>query len=161
MLTPLLDDDSGLLQAVEDFTVQAFVAQLAIEGLAVAVFPWTARRNVERLCSELCEPVAHDLGRHLRAVVRPDVFRDTFGKHYVGHRLDDTEAVDPASHPDCQAFPGELVDQSHQPQLAPIVGLRLDEVVAPDMVAMLRPQTDAGSVVEPQPATRPLFAGYF
>lgn len=125
VLAPLLDDDSGLLQAVEDFTVQAFVAQFAVEGLAVAVFPWAAGRNVERLCSELGEPVAHDLGCHLRAVVRPDVFWHTTFEHYLGHRLDDTEAVDPASHPDCQALPGVLVDQSHQPQLAPIVGLRL------------------------------------
>lgn len=161
MLAPSLDDDSGLLQAVKDFTVQAFVAQLAVEGLTVAVFPWAAGRNIERLRSELCEPLAHDLGRHLRAVVRPDVFRDTFGKHYVGHRLDDTEAVDPASHPDDQAFPREPVDQSHQPQLPPIVGLRLDEVVAPDMIAMLRPQTDAGSVVEPEPPPRLLLPGYF
>ena len=41
------------------------------------------------------------------------------------------------------------------------MGLRFDEVVAPHMIAMLRPQTDAGSVVEPQPAARSLFPGYF
>jgi hypothetical protein len=41
------------------------------------------------------------------------------------------------------------------------VGLRLDEVVAPDMIAMLRSQSDAGSVVQPEPATRLLLPGYF
>jgi hypothetical protein len=40
VFAPLLDDDSDLLHAVKDFTVQAFVAQLAVEGFAAAVFPW-------------------------------------------------------------------------------------------------------------------------
>ena len=75
VLAPLLDDDGGLLQAVEDFPVEAFVAQLAVEGLAVAILPGTAGLDVERLCSELCEPAAHDLGGHLRTVVRPDMLR--------------------------------------------------------------------------------------
>ena len=39
MLAPLLDDDGGLLQAAKDFAVQALVAQLAVERIAVAVFP--------------------------------------------------------------------------------------------------------------------------
>lgn len=49
VLAPLLDDDCGLLQAVEDFAVEAFVAELAIEGLAVAILPWAAGSYVERL----------------------------------------------------------------------------------------------------------------
>jgi hypothetical protein len=40
------------------------------------------------------------------------------------------------------------------------MGLGFDEVVGPDMVAMLRSQPDAGSVVEPQPASRLLLPGY-
>jgi hypothetical protein len=44
-------------------------------------------------------------------------------------------------------FPGELVNQGHEPELSTFVGLCLNEVVAPDMIAMLRPQADAGSVV--------------
>jgi hypothetical protein len=161
MVAPLLDDDSRLLQTVEDLTVEALVAQFAVEGFAVAVLPGTARLDVERLCSERCEPTAHDLCGHLRTVVRPDMLRDASGEHHVGHRLKDAEAVDPTSHPDRQAFPGELVDQGHQPNLAPIVGLRLDEVVTPNMIAMLWSQPDAGSVVEPEPASRLLLPGYF
>jgi hypothetical protein len=41
------------------------------------------------------------------------------------------------------------------------VGLRLNEVVAPDMVAVLRSQPDARSVVEPEAAAWPLLPGYF
>jgi hypothetical protein len=77
VLAPLLDDDGGLLQAVEDFAVEAFVAELAVEGLAVAILPWAAGSYVERLRPQRCEPVAYDLCRHLRAVVRPDVLRHT------------------------------------------------------------------------------------
>ena len=72
-----------------------------------------------------------------------------------------TEAVDPPRNPDGQAFAGELVDQRHQPDLAAIMGLGLDEVVGPDMIAPLRSQPDAGAVVEPQTASWPLFLGYF
>lgn len=161
VLAPLLYDDGGLLQAVEDFAVEAFVAQFAVEGLAVAILPWAAGSYVERLRPQRCEPVAHDLCRHLRAVVRPDMLRDAFSKHHIGHGVDDAEAVDATCNPDRQAFPGKLVDQRHEPELTAIMGLRFDEVVAPDMVTMLRPQTDAGSVVEPQPAARSLFPGYF
>ena len=82
-------------------------------------------------------------------------------EHHVGHRVDDAEAVDATGHLDRQAFPGKLVDQGHQPQLAAIVGLGLDKVVAPDMIAMLRPQADARAVIEPEPAAWLLLSGYF
>ena len=42
------------------------------------------------------------------------------------------KAVNATSHSDCQAFPGELVNQGHEPELSTIVGLRLNEVVAPE-----------------------------
>ena len=82
-------------------------------------------------------------------------------EHDVGHDLQYAEAVDPARHPDGQAFAGELIDQGHQPELAAIVGLGLHEVVAPHVIASLRPEPDAGSIVEPEPAAWPLFFGYF
>ena len=161
MVPPLFDDDFCLLQAVKDFAVEALVTQLAVEGFAVAILPGTAGLDVERLCSERCEPTAYDLCGHLRAVVRSDMLRNASGEHYVGHRFKDAEAVDPTRHPDRQAFSGELVDQGHQPNLAPVVGLRLDEVITPDMIAMLWSQTDAGSVVQPEPAARLLLLRYF
>ena len=147
VLAPLLDDDGGLLQAVEDFAVEAFVAELPVEGLAIAILPWAARRYVERLRSQLCKPAAHNLCRHLRAVVGTNVFRHTALDHHVGHGVDDAKAVDATGHSDRQAFPRELVDQRHQSELATVMGLRLDEVVAPDVIAMVRSQPDAGPVV--------------
>jgi hypothetical protein len=36
---PVLDDHLGLSEAVEDLAIEAFIPELAIEGLAVAVLP--------------------------------------------------------------------------------------------------------------------------
>jgi hypothetical protein len=46
---------------------------------------------------------------------------------------------------------GELVEHIEHPILASIVGAILDEVIAPDMIAVLRPQPDARSVGQPEP----------
>ena len=45
--------------------------------------------------------------------------------------------------PDRQTFPRELVDQRHQPNLAAIMGLGFDEVVAPHVIAAFRSQPNA------------------
>ena len=47
---------------------------------------------------------------------------------------------------------GELVEHVEHPVLATIVGVILDEVIGPDMIALLRPQPDARSVGQPEPA---------
>ena len=41
LIAPLLDDDGGFLQAVEDFSVEAFVAQLAAPASDMGVGPAT------------------------------------------------------------------------------------------------------------------------
>jgi hypothetical protein len=47
---------------------------------------------------------------------------------------------------------GELVEHVEHPILASIVGTVLDKVVGPDMIAVLRPQPNARSVGQPEPA---------
>ena len=49
---PLLDEDDGLGECVEDLPVQELVPQLAVEALVVAVLPGTAGLDVERLDAE-------------------------------------------------------------------------------------------------------------
>src|SRR5664279_6626463 len=46
---PLLNHHLGLLQRVEDFSVQAFIPQLAVEALAVPVLPRTPGFDVQSL----------------------------------------------------------------------------------------------------------------
>ena len=53
---------------------------------------------------------------------------------------------------DRQAFMAELVEHVEHPILASVMGAVLDEVVGPDMIALLRPQPDARSVGQPEPA---------
>jgi hypothetical protein len=53
----------------------------------------------------------------------------------------------------------ELVDDVEHPDLPSIMGTILDEVVGPDVVAMLRPQPDARSVCEPEPSSFGLLPG--
>ena len=50
---PLPNNSLGLLQAVEDLSVQKLVTQLAVEAFAVAILPGAARLDVKRLGSNL------------------------------------------------------------------------------------------------------------
>jgi hypothetical protein len=42
VLPPLFDDNLRFLQAVEDFSVQAFIPELTVKTLVIAVLPGTA-----------------------------------------------------------------------------------------------------------------------
>jgi hypothetical protein len=53
----------------------------------------------------------------------------------------------------------EFVEHVEHPILASIVGAVLDEVVGPDMIALLRPQPNARSVGQPEPAALGLLMG--
>ena len=69
----------------------------------------------------------------------------------VGEHVDDVDCLEPAADPDGQALPGVFVDHIEHAELSAIVGSALDEVVGPDMVGVLGPQPDAGSIIEPEP----------
>jgi hypothetical protein len=75
VLPPTLDEHLRLLQRVEDLAVQQFVPELAVEGLVVAVLPWTARLDEQRLHADPRKPVANDFGCELRTVVTANVIR--------------------------------------------------------------------------------------
>ena len=72
----------------------------------------------------------------------------------VREHVDDVDRLELAGDPDRQAFVGELVDDVEHPELAPVMRAVLDEVIGPDVVAVLRPKTDTGAVVVSQ--SRPL-----
>jgi hypothetical protein len=55
MIAPLLDNERGFSQTLEDFSVEAFVAQLAVERFTVTAFPWASGFNVERPGAKRCE----------------------------------------------------------------------------------------------------------
>lgn len=76
--------------------------------------------------------------------------------HRIGQHLDHAQAVDAPCHLQRETNPIVLVDERQDAQAATVVGLALDEVEAPDVIAMERPQPYAGAIVQPQPASRPM-----
>jgi hypothetical protein len=46
-VAPLLDEDLDFLEAVEDFTIEQLVPQLAVEAFAIAVLPRAAGLDIE------------------------------------------------------------------------------------------------------------------
>ena len=40
--SPLLDDDFGLFETIEDFSVEQFIPEFAVKALVVTVFPGAA-----------------------------------------------------------------------------------------------------------------------
>jgi hypothetical protein len=59
---PLLDDYLRLLQGIKDFSIQAFIPQLSVEALAVAVLPRASAFDVKGSRPELTQPLAQLLG---------------------------------------------------------------------------------------------------
>src|ERR1022692_1649624 len=156
---PTFDDDLGLAQRVEDFAIEQFIAQARVEAFDVAVFPWTAWRDIGGLCADRCDPLLHSLGHELRSVVGPDVARNATQNEQIGQHINHIDGLELSGDPDRQAFMGELVDHVEPSIFPSIVGAVLDQVVGPDVIAVLGTQPDAGSVRKPEPAALGLFVG--
>jgi len=140
---PTFDDDLGLAQRVEDFAIEQFITQACVEALDVTIFPGTAWLDIGRLCTNRCDPLLHSLGHKLRPVVRPNVARDAAQDEEIGQHVDHIDGLELAGNPDRQAFVGELVDHIEHSIFPSIVGAVLDEVVGPDVIAVLGTQSDA------------------
>jgi len=67
--SPLLDQDRGFFQRIEDLRIQQLVPELAVERLAVAVLPRTAGLDEQRGHVQPFEPVPDRMGTELRPVV--------------------------------------------------------------------------------------------
>jgi hypothetical protein len=75
----------------------------------------------------------------------------------VGQGINHIRRVELSLHPDRRAFAAELIDDVQRSVGTPIFCSVMHEVVRPDMVNMPGPETDARSVIEPEPAfPRPL-----
>ena len=66
MPSPGFDQDLGFSQGVEDLPAQEFIAHRSVEGLAVAILPWAAWRDVERLRTDFHQPFLHGIGDKIR-----------------------------------------------------------------------------------------------
>jgi len=72
MPAPLLDDDLGFLQRVEDFPVEQLVAEPCIEDFTVTGLPGRTGIDIASLRPVCGYPVANNSGDELRTGVDPD-----------------------------------------------------------------------------------------
>jgi len=156
---PAFDDDPGLLQRVEDLAIEQLVAEASVEAFDEAVFPRAAARDVGCLGADRRDPVLHGLGDELGAVVGADMPRNAAQDEQVGEHVDDIDRLELAIDPDGETLVCELVDDVEHPEFPSLVRAILDEVVGPHMIAVLRPQPNAGALVEPQTPALRLLAG--
>jgi hypothetical protein len=70
----------------------------------------------------------------------------------IRQSIDHVDGLEPAGHADGQALMGKFVDNVEHADPTPIVGSVLDEVVGPDVIAVLGPEPNAGAVVQPEAA---------
>src|SRR5712671_6922809 len=126
--------------------------------LDAAVLPRAAPLDVSGLGTDSRDPFLHGPGDELRSVVGPDVSGNAPQDEEVGQNVDHIDRLELAGDTDRQAFMG-LVEHVEHPILASIVGAVLDKVVGPDMIAVLRPQPNARSVGQPEPAALGLLMG--
>jgi hypothetical protein len=152
MAPPAFDDDLSFSEGVEDLAIEQLIAKAGVEALDVAVLPRTASLDVSGLGAASCNPFLHGLGDELRSVVGADVTGDATQDEEVGQNVDHIDRLELAADADRQAFMGELVEHVEHPIFASVMGAVLDEVVGPDMIALLWPQPNARSVGQPEPA---------
>ena len=155
--SPGFDDCLGLVEGVEDLAIQQFVTQLAIEAFAIAILPGTAWFDVGGLGTHGRNPLSERQGNELRTIVRPDVGWDTTLDEEIAQRLDDLGGLQFPGYTDGNRFACELIDNAEHPECLSIVGAVGNKVVGPHMVGALRPQTEARSVIEPEPTPFGLF----
>jgi hypothetical protein len=157
--SPALDDDLGLAQSVEDLAVEQLIAKAGVEALDVAVLPRAAALDVGGLGTDSGDPFLHCLGDELGSVVGSDVSGDTPQDEEIGQNVDHIDSLEVAGDTDRQAFMAEFVEHVEHAIPASIVGAVLDKVVGPDMIAVLRPEPNARSVGQPEPAALGLLRG--
>jgi len=114
-VAPHLDQDLRLEQGVEALSVQALVAQPAVERLDVAVLPGAARLGEQRLHVDPPQPAAPRPRRELRAVVRADVGRRSAPHAEVGEHVEHILRTQPPRDLDRQALARVLVDHGEHP----------------------------------------------
>ena len=102
------------------------------------------------------------LPRHeLPPIVRANVIRHPSVQHHIRQRFDHFVSSQPSCHADRQTLSRVFVDQRQHPQRSAVVRHRANEIITPHMVCSFRPQPKARSIVQPQPASRPLFLRHF
>jgi len=81
----------------------------------------------------------------------PYVIRHAPQDEQIGQDVYDVGRSELPVDPDRQTLPAELVDEIEHAELPSIVGSAFNEVVRPNVVRTLWPETDAGPIIQPKP----------
>ena len=112
MAPPGFDENRGLLQGVEDLSVQELVAQPRVETLDITIFPRRTRLDKGGPGANRGDPSPHGPGDELRAVVGADVARNA---------APDAGAVVELQTPPLRLFAGHLQPLAPPQALDPLV----------------------------------------
>ncbi len=91
MIAPLFDEDLRFLQAVEDFSVQQFVANFAIEALTISAFPWRTWFDVKCLCAYSGKPQQNGFAESFNGRFRDECLNEHLFRN-LGHARSVIEA---------------------------------------------------------------------
>ncbi len=159
VVSPAFDEHLGLLQRVEDLSIEQLVSELPIEGLVEPVLPWASGLDEQGFDTDPPQPRSDCIRRELRAIIGSDVIRWSALDEQVGKQVEHIVGAETTGDRDRQAFPRILVDDGEHPERLSIVCSRLDEVIGPDVVWPARPEADARAVVLPYPPSLWLLVG--
>ena len=127
MASPTLDDDAGLFEREEEFSVQKLVAEFRVEALAIAVLPLVAWHDVSHLRPHSDDPVSKRLGDKLGTIVGSDVTRYAAKDEQIRRHVDDVCRLQSSVDPECDSFARELVDNVQHSIFPAVMGAILDE----------------------------------
>jgi hypothetical protein len=142
----LLEQYPSLVDAGEELAVEKLIAKPTVEALHVPVLPRAARSDEERADTSPAKPTPERVGDELGTVVRTDVNRNPVDLEQNAKRLMNIHRCKAPTDLQGETPPSELVDDHEDLHPPSVHGLLGHEVVAPDMVQILRPVTNASLI---------------
>ena len=153
--SPAVDHPTGLLPTQEQLPVQQLVTQLAVERFDVAVLPWAALGDEQRLHIGTLQPTTNRLGHELWTVVAANVLRHATYREQVLQNADHVLGRERTAHFDRQTLTRVLIDDRQQPQLTAILRAIGQEVVRLDVVLVLSTMTHTAVLAAAKAQTSP------
>ena len=161
VFSPLFNEDLCFTQAVEDFAIQELVAEPGIEAFAVPVLPGAAWFDVSRFGPDRLDPILYSLRNELRAAIGAYERRHAAQDEQITQDVDDIALIKFPVDTDRQAFSTVLINDVQCAERSSVIRSAMHKVIAPHMIAMLRPEPDARSIVQPEPPFLWLFHRHF
>jgi len=142
----LLEQHPGLVDAGEQLAIEKLITQPTVEALHVPVLPRAARSDEERADTSPTKPTPKRVGDELGTVVRTEVNGNPVDLEQDAKRLMNIRRCEAPADLQGETPPSELVDDHEDLHPPTVHGLLGHEVVAPDMVRILRSMTNASLV---------------